>query len=127
MSDVEKAVNILNHEISRLSGIMSENELKIKRLWKAKSNIENDQEELIHHQKKVYKPEFSSNTWAGRHASKHLNILDRINRSYKQIANNQVEDVIDAIESKIKQLESENHHLMSSVISKRRELSGLRN
>ncbi|MED3653620.1 hypothetical protein P4489_04535 [Heyndrickxia sporothermodurans] len=52
MSDVEKAVNILNHEISRLSGIMSENELKIKRLWKAKSNIENDQEELIHHQKK---------------------------------------------------------------------------
>lgn len=56
-----------------------------------------------------------------------MNILDRINRSYKQIANNQVEDVIDAIESKIKQLESENHHLMSSVISKRRELSGLRN
>ncbi|WP_147533659.1 YwqH-like family protein [Bacillus marasmi] len=123
----KRAVNILYQDISRLSDLNYENEMKLNRLRKAKNNIENDREDLFQYQRDLYKPDFSSFTWAGKHAAIHLNIIDSTVQSYKQIANYQVDVILDAIEWKIRKLESENYHLMSSIGTKRKEIIRLQN
>ncbi|MBA4535601.1 DUF5082 family protein [Bacillus aquiflavi] len=108
-------IKALNQEIARLSGSMRENEEKVRRLRKTKSNVETEQEELINNKKIVYLPEFSSTSWAGKHAAEHSNIRDSIDQIVTNIANQQVENSLDDLEKKINELEQENNALRNSI------------
>lgn len=120
-------IMILNQDISRFSTAIQENEEKIKRLRKAKMSIENLREDLINNKKNVFKPEFFSTSWAGKHAKEHSNIRDSIAQSSTYIANQQVGELLNEIDKKIKKLKDKNESLLDSISVKQREISRINN
>ncbi|UAC48913.1 DUF5082 domain-containing protein [Bacillus aquiflavi] len=120
-------ISALNQGIARLSASIRENEAKIKRLETVKASIETEQEEIIDNKKNIFQPEFSLNSWAGKHATEHSNVRDSLDTSNTNIANQQVEDRLDTIEEKITALRSENQSLMNSISSKRNAITQLKN
>ncbi|WP_243291281.1 DUF5082 family protein [Bacillus sp. FJAT-47783] len=127
MAEVDLAIAALKQDIAGLSARVQENKIKLQRLRKAKKNIENEQEELINHRKNIFEPELSSTSWAGKHASEHLNIRDSIALSSNNIINQQIEEILGMIEQKINELEKENTYLMDSISVKEREITRLKN
>ncbi|MFC4619398.1 DUF5082 family protein [Camelliibacillus cellulosilyticus] len=123
MGDASYAMNELHQEITRLSGMIYHNELKMKRLREAKVKIKNDQQELLHHEKDIFKPEFSSTTWTGKHAKNHVNIRESIGDSHRNITSRQIVDILDTINAKIGELDNQNEGYRDSISSIRRRIT----
>lgn len=125
MSKNEKLIANLSSDISALHENIQANQEKLQRLRQAKHYISNEQEELSAHRKFISEPELSPSNWAGKHASKFLNIRMDIEQSHMVIMNQQAENILTEIEGKIDQLKSMNSSYSDSIASKNYRISRL--
>ncbi|KLV31905.1 DUF5082 family protein [Priestia megaterium] len=113
----ELLVKMLMNNVSHLEEEMALNNKKIMQLQSVHGEISLEQEELMNHANLVNNPQLSSESWAGKYATEFSENRSKLEHAFKEIGNNQVEKVLQTIETKITYLQNQNRSLGDSISS----------
>jgi prefoldin subunit 5 len=126
MSDNSYQINRLDLEIDTLTNQISNNNVKIERLRNAFERIVSSQSEFMSNKRRIHLPQLTSSTWAGRHADEFSDIRQDVDDLYSKIGENNIEDTLNYIESKIEYYEGLNGSISSEITYNRQRISHLR-
>jgi prefoldin subunit 5 len=126
MSDNSYQIQRLNLEVTSLTNQISNNNEKIERLRNTYEKIVSGQSEFMSNKCRIHQPQLTSSTWAGRHADNFSDIRQDIDDIYSKIGENDIENALDYIESKIEYYEGLNGSISSEIAYNRQRISHLR-
>ncbi|MFJ8071273.1 DUF5082 family protein [Peribacillus sp. NPDC096447] len=103
--------------ISYYSSMIAKKEEEIRRLQEAKGKLAGCQDELAQYRNLFFEPELTADSWNGQLAKDFETERQTLQATYQELKDEQFQDSLNAIDSKISQMQAEIAQLRSMFAS----------
>ncbi|KQU63451.1 YwqH-like family protein [Rossellomorea sp. H39__3] len=119
-------MNLLSY-LSLLQQQVAQKREQLSRLQSTVRELDDTQSEFIHSQKRVDDPELSPAVWKGNLANEFSDVRENMMTSYRDMAQNQLSETIQLMESKCQSLQYEINSLEADITREKADLERKRN